>query len=129
MSNQTPIGRARRLRKEMTPEEKKIWLYLRNRKFHGYKILRQHPIVYQLSHNKPDFFIADFYCASQKLVIEVDGKIHDFHKEDDLHRDAILKYLGLRILRIKNEECENMNLVLNKIKAALEQPSAQIPNI
>jgi len=104
----------------MTPEEQKLWERLRARRFYGYKFLRQHPIIYQLHQNKPDFFIADFYCASQKLVIEVDGKIHDFQQEYDTNRDAILNALGLRVLRIKNEECSNMGKVLEKIKDALK---------
>ena len=103
----------------MTPEETKLWQRLRARRFYGYKFLRQHPIVYQLHQNKPDFFIADFYCASQKLVIELDGKIHDFQKEYDQNRDSILNGLGMRVLRIKNDELEHMNKVLEKIRAEL----------
>ncbi|WP_299579141.1 DUF559 domain-containing protein [uncultured Sunxiuqinia sp.] len=120
MSDQSPIGRARRLRQNMTREETKLWGRLRARKFHGYKFLRQHPIIYQLDNNHPQFFIADFYCASQKLVIEVDGKIHDFQKEDDQHRDAILQGLGMRVLRIKNEELKDVHNVLDKIKSVLD---------
>jgi very-short-patch-repair endonuclease len=50
------------------------------------------------------------------LVIEVDGKIHDFQVEDDLHRENILKSLNLNVLRIKNEEVEDISRVMKKIK-------------
>jgi leucyl-tRNA synthetase len=111
----TPISRARQLRREMTKAEKLIWYKLRNRQFLNLKFLRQHPFVYQVIDNTPRYFIADFYCAEKKLIIEVDGKIHDFQIDDDQHREDILKDLGLKIIRIKNEETENMIKVLAKI--------------
>ena len=69
-----------------------------------------------MSDNRPYYFIADFYCAEKKLVIEVDGKIHDFQKEDDLQREDILRNLNLSVLRINNEEVKDMSSVLEKIK-------------
>ncbi|MBX6362177.1 MAG: DUF559 domain-containing protein, partial [Acidobacterium ailaaui] len=51
----------------------------------------------------------------KRLVIELDGKIHDFQKEYDANRDFILKQLNLRILRIKNEELKDMKEVKRKI--------------
>jgi leucyl-tRNA synthetase len=118
MSDQpTPISRARQLRKEMTEAEKLIWNKLRNHQLMSLKFLRQHPLVYQVIDNTPRYFIVDFYCAEKKLIIEVDGKIHDFQIDDDQHREDILKGLGLKIMRIRNEETEDMNLVLAKIKA------------
>ncbi|KOH47153.1 endonuclease domain-containing protein [Sunxiuqinia dokdonensis] len=115
MSDHTPISRARVLRKNMTPCEKILWTNLRKRKIGGFKFLRQHPIIYQVYNNKPLYFIADFYCAEKKLVIELDGKIHDFQKEEDAARDEIMAGLGLHVLRIRNEELENMKNVLQKI--------------
>ena len=112
----TPVSRARELRQNMTEAEKILWQKLRNRKFLKLKFLRQYPIIYQVSNNRPYYFIADFYCAEKKLVIEVDGKIHDYQVEDDLHREDILKSLGLNILRIRNEEVEDISNVLEKIK-------------
>jgi very-short-patch-repair endonuclease len=50
-------------------------------------------------------------------VIEVDGKIHDFQVEEDLHREDILRSMNLNILRIKNEEVEDVPTVKRKIKA------------
>ena len=114
--NHTPISRARQLRKNMTPEEKLLWKNLRNRKFFGLKFLRQHPIVYDTINNKPLFFVADFYCAEKKMIIEVDGKIHDFQKEYDNRRQEILENMGLRVLRFKNDELNDLAFVLKRIK-------------
>ena len=77
-SRAMPIKRARELRQRMTDAESFLWLNLRNRRFHHLKFLRQHPIIYDMCNNKPFYFIADFYCAEKKLIIELDGKIHDF---------------------------------------------------
>ena len=112
----TPVSRARELRQNMTEAEKALWQELRNRKFLKLKFLRQHPIIYQVIDNKPRYFIADFICYEKKLVIEVDGFIHEFQKESDEHREEILKSLELNILRIRNEEVEDILKVLEKIK-------------
>jgi leucyl-tRNA synthetase len=117
----TPVKRARELRQKMTDAESLLWINLRNRKFHGLKFLRQHPIVYDMYNNKPLYFIADFYCAERKLIIEVDGKIHDFQKEEDQHREEILKSLKLTVLRIKNEKVGNVRAVLDKINKGFEK--------
>ena len=117
----TPIKRARELRQRMTDAESLLWINLRNRKFHGLKFLRQHPIIYDIYSDKPLYFIADFYCAEKKLIIEVDGKIHDFQKEEDQHREEILKSLKLAVLRIKNEEVDNVRAVLEKINKGFEK--------
>jgi len=87
--------RARELRKNMTPPEKKLWNeYLRN---HRLSFLRQKPIV---------FFIADFYCSKARLVIEIDGDSHsdEFGKGYDAERTSIIKKYGLRVLRFANQD-------------------------
>jgi len=112
----TPISRARNLRQNMTGEERLLWLNLRDRKFMGLKFLRQRPFVYQVINNEPRFFVADFYCDEKKLIIEVDGTIHDFQKEEDQYREEILKSLDLNVLRIKNEEFADVLSVLDKIR-------------
>lgn len=112
----SPIRKARELRKNMTDAEKLLWMNLRNRRFCNLKFLRQHPIIYDMRNNHPLYFVTDFYCAEKKLVIEVDGKIHDFQKEEDQRRDEILNGFDLTILRIRNEEVEDIPLVLEKIK-------------
>lgn len=106
---------ARQLRKNPTASEKLLWEYLRKRRLEGYKFLRQKPFVHEQRENKRYFYIADFYCAELKLVIEIDGKIHDFHKEYDYQRDLVLNGLGLKILRIENEELVDIDGVLERI--------------
>ena len=106
----------------MTEAETKLWRFLRNRKFHNLKFLRQHPFIYQITQQGPDYYIPDFYCAEKKIVIELDGKIHDFHKEQDEFRDSILIGQELSILRIKNEETEDIFKVLEKIKVFIFKP-------
>lgn len=105
----------RQLRKSQTPEEAVLWEKVRNRRVAGLKFLRQHPIIYGYRGYTPLFFVADFYCATIKLVIELDGKVHEFQKHYDQNRDAILNELGLKILRLKNEELNNPDSVLKKI--------------
>ena len=95
---------ARRLRSQQTPAEKTLWNYIRERKLMGRKFLRQHPIIYESKRNNHFFYIPDFYCMKEKLVIELDGPVHDYQKERDFRRDQILRSQNLKVLRIKNEE-------------------------
>jgi len=106
---------ARELRKNPTASEKLLWKHLRKHQLQGYKLLRQKPFVHEQRENRRYFYIADFYCAELNLVIEVDGKIHNFQKEYDYQRDLVLNGLGLRVLRIKNEELVDMDGVLERI--------------
>ena len=117
----TPVSRARELRQNMTDSEQMLWKELRGRKFIGLKFVRQHPLIYQMINNEPRYFIADFMCYEKKLVIEVDGLIHEFQKEEDQHREEILKSLGLNILRIKNEEVEDIAKVMDKIRTYINE--------
>ena len=95
----------RELRRNQTESEKIFWANVRNRKFLGKKFLRQHPIKFEYQGEKR-FFVADFYCAEAKLIIELDGKIHDHQKERDQYRTYLLKTLGYRIIRFPNETIE-----------------------
>jgi molybdenum cofactor cytidylyltransferase len=113
---------ARELRGNQTSSENLLWQNLRNRKLPGFKFLRQHPIIYGGNEFSPQFFVADFYCEEKKLIIELDGKYHDFQKDFDANRDSILSELGLRTLRINNEELKNMSQVLVKIRSFLTHP-------
>ena len=106
---------AAKLRKNQTPSERLLWLNIRKRQLKGRKFLRQHPIIYESNKTEHFFFIPDFYCAEEKLIIELDGKIHEYQKDRDKHRDLILEAKGLKILRIKNEELNTINEVLIKI--------------
>lgn len=115
---------ARHLRKDMTPSEILLWDEVRNRKLSGYKFTRQTPLFYQSSvPNKKAFFIADFYCHQKKLVIELDGRIHESQKEYDTHRDEILASIGLRTIRFNNEELTDLRRVKRAILVALNEGS------
>ena len=68
------------------------------------------------------FFIADFYCHEGRLVIELDGRIHEHHMEYDENRDRIIEDLGLSVIRFTNEELETdidrvLKLILNAVNA------------
>jgi very-short-patch-repair endonuclease len=106
---------ARDLRNSMTESEKLLWKELKGKKLSGYRFLRQHPILYKGNLTRYNYFIADFYCDEKKVIIEVDGPIHEKSEDYDEYRDSELKELGINVIRIKNEELENMNKVLSKI--------------
>jgi len=104
--------RRRYLRKNPTEAERHLWKILANNAL-GVKISRQVGI---------GTFIVDFCCRSQKIIIEVDGEIHEDkdNSECDKLREEILKGSGYRILRFKNEEVlRNTKKVLEKIKSHL----------
>jgi very-short-patch-repair endonuclease len=81
---------ARNLRNNQTSQERLGWNILRRKKLAGHKFLRQHPIFYSIRNDWVDFYIAEFYCAKLKLIIEIDGKIHESQKEYDQERDSKL---------------------------------------
>jgi len=117
----------RELRKNQTNAEKIFWEHVRNRKFMGLKINRQFPIFYDFL-GKESFYIADFYCHEKKLVIELDGKIHERQKEQDKLRTEIINLLGIRVIRFKNEEVEqNIDNVLSKITKIITHPKSLSP--
>lgn len=89
------IGRARDLRCEATPPEQLLWLALRNGQIGGLKFRRQHPI---------GPYVADFYCHSAALVVEVDGMSHDGKAAEDAAKTQYIESQGLRILRVTNED-------------------------
>ena len=117
MNHNQIIHLARQLRKNQTPAEKIIWANVRGRKFKNKKFLRQHPIIFREYENDIEFIIADFYCNEHKLILEIDGKIHDYQKEHDKQRDLVSKEMGYLVLRIKNEQVmTDMKEVKEKIK-------------
>ena len=79
--------------------------------------LRQHPIFHDIVGNEIFFYIPDFYCAEEKLAVELDGGIHVKRKGKDRQRDEILESKGIRVIRIKNEELANLPKVLQKIQS------------
>jgi len=107
----------RELRQRGTHGERKLWLYLRNKKLDGVKFYRQKPLIYEESFNKKYFYIADFYTRQKRLVIELDGPSDELKKEYDKNRDIVINNHGLRVLRIRNEEMENIEQVLEKVRS------------
>jgi very-short-patch-repair endonuclease len=94
VTNQTR-QRAKDLRLSSTKPEEKLWSILCRRQLSGLKFRRQHPI---------EPYIVDFYCASANLVIELDGESHDGRLSYDEARDVKLRGLGLKIIRVLNDE-------------------------
>jgi very-short-patch-repair endonuclease len=112
----------RQLRRNQTPSEKIVWMYLKNRQTKGTKFRRQYSI---------DKYVIDFYCPELKLAIEIDGDVHDLpdQKEHDIIRQNYLQEYGINILRIKNEELSmNANKAFGKIESAIEKIIIGIEN-
>lgn len=88
--------RAEELRNSMTSAERIIWKHIHINEW-KLKFRRQHPIAN---------YVVDFYCHQLRLVIEVDGDIHDLEdvKQNDIEREETLRSLGLHVIRFKNEE-------------------------
>ena len=106
---------ARANRKEPTPSENLLWQkILRNRQFHGYKFLRQKPI---------GLYVADFYCAELKLVIEIDGDSHAEQPDYDAKQTAFLESHGLRVLRHPNRD------ILNNLPGIYEHLQTQVKTV
>jgi very-short-patch-repair endonuclease len=113
---------ARLLRKQQTISEGLIWQKIRNRKINNKKVVRQQPIIFEYN-GKNRVFVADFYCHECKIVIEIDGKIHEEQKEYDEYREYIINKLGFRVVRITNEEIkEGLEEVIERIATEILTP-------
>ena len=98
------------LKDHQTEAELLLWEFLRNKKT-GHKIRRQH-VIYN--------YISDFICLSKKVVIEIDGEIHKFQKEQDEKRTSNLNKYGYEVIRFSNDEVLNSPYqVAQKIKIYL----------
>ncbi len=105
------IKKAKTLRKEMTPHERKLW----------YMFLKNYPVKIYKQRIIGDY-IVDFYCAGAKVVIELDGSQHYDNKDliYDSKRDHFLESLGLKVYRIPNSEindhfrgvCEELDRII-----------------
>ena len=93
--NRKLVGNARQLRNAMTKEERHLW----------YDCLKQLPVTVHRQKTLGQY-IVDFYIASQKIVIELDGSQHydEQHLEKDRQRDAYLKSIGCKVLRYSNAD-------------------------
>jgi len=112
------VEQSRILRKKQTPQESKLWRYLKDKNLEV-KFRRQYAI---------NRYIVDFCCPARKLVIELDGGGHaDPHqKELDRKRDKLLEANGYRVIRIWNSEIDcNIEGVLEHILRVTSSPSPQ----
>jgi len=103
------------LRQNMTEAELVLWEVLKDKKLCGRKFRRQHSI---------GFYIVDFYCSSERLIIELDGQQHFTREgiEKDVERDKYLALLDKKVLRFENKEVlNNLTEVLKKIKWQFKQ--------
>ena len=104
------LERAKEMRNNPTEAEKILWLNLKSKAL-DFKFRQQHLIA---------DFIVDFVCLSKKLVIEVDGEIHDSQQEADAERTKVLNERGFKVIRFNNKEVlNNVDSVLNIIKHEL----------
>ena len=101
---------ARRMRKEPAPAERLMWRLLRNRRLAGFRFRRQHVI---------GRYIADYYCAVARLVVELDGDTHVGNEEADMRREGYLREQGLRVIRFWNAQLfEDSESILDAVYAA-----------
>src|SRR5947207_108715 len=104
---QTLVGRAREMRKQLTTAELKLWSKLRGDQLLGLRFRRQHRI---------GSYIADFFCHTAKLVIEVDGDSHDERAAYDAKRTYWMTQQGLRVVRFANDDVlKNLDAVLEAV--------------
>lgn len=92
------VEKARKLRNNSTPAEKRLWKYLRKKQMHQYDFDRQKPI---------NRYIVDFYCKELKLAIEIDGRYHDYQQKYDLSRQRKLESFGIHFLRLSEKDVLN----------------------
>ena len=101
--------RAEELRKNPTHEELLLWQHLKANNL-GVRFKRQHPI---------SMYIADFYCHELKIVIEIDGSVHNLKevKELDMVREGDINSFGIKVIRFQNSEIRNnIENVINQLK-------------
>jgi len=100
-------ARARDLRREQTPMERRLWWHLQRKQLGGLRFRQQHSI---------GRFIVDFYCPAHRLVVEIDGDSHDEQREYDEGRTAWLEAQGYEVIRVTNNEVrDHLDSVLDAI--------------
>lgn len=103
--------RARALRKELTPAERKLWAYLRGNQLSGVSFRRQHAI---------GNYIVDFVSIKKKLIIELDGSQHLEQQEYDTERTKYLESQGYKVVRFWNNQVERgMDGIIQKLEVIL----------
>jgi very-short-patch-repair endonuclease len=92
-----------------------LWDALRDRRLDGVRVKRQQPI---------DRYVVDFFAPGTRLVVEIDGSVHDGREETDALRQAILEGLGVRFVRLRSEDVErDLESALERIRRALPSPA------
>jgi very-short-patch-repair endonuclease len=104
------LALAKRLRREMTPPERRLWAALRRNAVDGFHFRRQQVIA---------GYIVDFYCDTAKVAIELDGGAHQDQEKYDQSRDEAISRLGVRVLRISNEAMLDVEIATEFIREAL----------
>lgn len=114
--------RGKSLRSDMTYAEIMLWQELKNSQLNGLKFRRQQPI---------DRYVADFFCAEKKLVIEIDGSSHDFGNNHlrDQHKQNLFESLGYKTLRFSDadirQHLENVLMAIANAAALIPTPKRQ----
>ena len=104
------INLARKLRKNLTPQERVLWKIFRNHNFYGYEIRRQSPI---------GNYIVDFVCRKKKIIIEIDGGQHNSPEIilADKKRTEYLTSKGYKVIRFWNNDIsDNMEGVYKRLQ-------------
>ncbi len=115
------VDAARNLRGRETPTEALLWNAVRNRRLDGLKFRRQQPF---------GPFVVDFFCPSHRLVVEIDGSVHDnpTQAESDRSRQEVLESLDLHVLRIDASLVEtNLAEALQTIRISVSTLPSQAP--
>lgn len=110
------VSFAKALRRNMTKQEKILWEALRRHNLNGVKFKRQVPI---------GNFVVDFYCHKYRLIIEIDGGIHNDQKEYDVFRQELLELKYYTLLRFANDEIDHHLSEVLKTIAQTISPSPQ----
>jgi very-short-patch-repair endonuclease len=111
---------ARRLWRNQSDAERRLWFRLRDRRLAGWKFKRQVPI---------DRFVVDFLCADAKLIVELDGGQHDQDRERDEDRTRVLEAMGYLVVRFWNHDVmRNMDGVLEEILSTVNHFRSDPPH-
>ncbi|AWN45980.1 hypothetical protein DK419_06355 [Methylobacterium terrae] len=110
---------ARILRQQATSAEDRLWTALRGRRLHGLKFKRQVPLL---------LYTVDFLCLERKLIVELDGRQHEWHRDYDAKRTEEIERLGFCLLRFKNEDVlSDLDAVLHRIADAASPTNEGAP--
>ena len=110
----------KKLRENLTPAEAFLWKHLKSKKLDGKRFTRQHSI---------GAYVVDFYCASEKLIIELDGEDHlrPNNMEYDKKRTKYLKNFGFTVIRFENKMVfDNFHSVMLEIKDNFNKKSSSL---